>query len=89
MVSLTRKSKPNEVKDWFTNYDEGRFAAFVDVFAGVDGKELLGYREEQLERIMKNSARAVGLFNILHEGETKGIFVNSTLHYIRFDLVPE
>ncbi len=70
---LTRVSKPDEVKDWLLHYKGGIFATFVDVFAGLDGKELFALTKDEVTRLTKDSVILGYLWANLYPEARRGI----------------
>ena len=46
---LTEKSSVEEVQDWLKTYRNGKFLKYIELFAEADGKDMLGFKEEQLQ----------------------------------------
>ena len=46
---LTENSSVEEVQTWFSTYDNGIFSDLAPKFCGLNGRAMLGFKEEQLQ----------------------------------------
>eukprot|EP01120_Amphizonella_sp_Union-15-10_P006961 TRINITY_DN2300_c0_g1_i1.p1 TRINITY_DN2300_c0_g1~~TRINITY_DN2300_c0_g1_i1.p1 ORF type:complete len:499 (-),score=101.13 TRINITY_DN2300_c0_g1_i1:85-1539(-) len=60
------EASEEEIYEWFGTYDHGTFKKYQDFFIDIKGSELYQFSYRQLAKLMKNKAKALSLWNILH-----------------------